>query len=108
METIQLSREGKRFWNTKKNRAFITIATPPFNMAFNGAWNGGSRDIIYRYSKKGLIGAVPISMNPPQFGGEMTMVKLESDHEAIVNCGILNGKEATLHIFLFSKDGWTF
>jgi len=108
METIKLSKQGKKFWSalTKKTKVFVEVTDKP--VALNGAyWDGGSRDYYYHVNKNGNITPLTAPGCPAYDPRPVPLMPIPEDG-AIVTGGFFCGNPATLHIKVRSKEGWVF
>lgn len=117
MDTIKLSNDGMRFWvksinsdyaKRRKTNAFISVGEREV-VADDSYWQDGSKSFYMVVNKAGAVVRRLREIPPPPFNNGMEYDRhILKDDEAIVRFGFFCGKVSTPHIYIKSKDGWTF
>lgn len=77
----------------------VIISNYPEVELTGGFWDGGSRSSYSLYTPPASIRALPVSRNPPQFGGAAPRTFEIPRGSYVVEGGTFRGKPAHLHIF---------
>lgn len=106
METIELSKDGKKFWQTKKKSVMVSFTSDPVEL-YGAYWSGGSRNEWYTVGRNGEWKGLP-SVGPTPFDTRPVPKVAPQEGLAIVCLGVFCGKPATPHIYLTDKEEWIF
>jgi hypothetical protein len=104
IEVIQLTPQGKKFWNTHKAKLRVIVTDKPVR-TYGGYWSGGSRNEWWAQTKNGTTNPLPVKTDP--FDSRPDPEYPVSQDIAVVMGGVCNGKTASLSVYVTRKEGWT-